>query len=319
LIALIKSLLDDAGIRYLAKGDDIQDLFGWGRFGTVASVVGPVEFFVASEEAVQAREILAHLEGPILEAPTKMICASCDREIPESRVICPACNIKWPADAPLTAAEALLLLEPNEAQGKAALKLTLLELLAQRRLTVHRQDRAGFLGIRRTIDLLECAPEAAQQVPVRSHVREVLGVLRAAGASTGMPMKQVVAAMREAFGTDLSGYQTRHLVPELVARGLLEAYQTEIFWVFSETRYRCTPAGEAARSQLELLLVGELPSHYAQLSQALRMYRADSGSAIESDLNVDFDASSAGDGGWEAFDAGFDTADGGNGGNGEVW
>ena len=48
-----------------------------------------------------------------------------------------------PADASLTAAEALILLEPNKAQGKTALKLTLLELLAQRLLTVHRQDRAG--------------------------------------------------------------------------------------------------------------------------------------------------------------------------------
>lgn len=250
------------------------------------------------------------------------------------------------ADAPLTAAEALILLEPNKAQGKAALKLTLLELLAQRRLTVHRQDRAGFWGIRRTIDLLQCVPEATQQVPMRSHVREVLRVLRAAEASRGMPMKQVVAAMCQAFGTNLSGYQTRHLVPELVARGLLEAYQTQIFWVSWRTRYRCTPAGEAARSHLEgqltqarvlpalldtdpaqaaavvvtlgstLLLVEELRSHYAQLSQALRMYRVDSSSAIEFDLNVDFNAWSALDSGWEAFDAGFDTADGGNGGNG---
>ena len=79
------------------------------------------------------------------------------------------------ADAPLTAAEALILLEPNKAQGKAALKLTLLEMLAQRRLTVKRQDPTGFWRIRRSIDLLQCAPEASQRVPIRPHVREEIG------------------------------------------------------------------------------------------------------------------------------------------------
>lgn len=39
-------------------------------------------------------------------------------------------------------------------------------------------------------------------------------------------------------------------VPELVERGLLEAYQTQRFWVFWRTRYQCTPVGEAAQRQL---------------------------------------------------------------------
>jgi len=70
LIALIKSILGDAGIEYFAKGDDIQDLFGWGRFATpVASVVGPVEFFVTKDDAEAAREILARLEEPAPELP----------------------------------------------------------------------------------------------------------------------------------------------------------------------------------------------------------------------------------------------------------
>jgi len=68
LIALAKSLLDDAQIQYLAKGDDIQDLFGWGRLGTRYNyVVGPVEFFVASDDAAAAREILAALDEPLPE------------------------------------------------------------------------------------------------------------------------------------------------------------------------------------------------------------------------------------------------------------
>jgi len=64
-VALARSLLDDAHIQYMAKGDGIQDLFGWGRFGAGLNyVVGPVEFFVASDDAGAAREILAQLDEP---------------------------------------------------------------------------------------------------------------------------------------------------------------------------------------------------------------------------------------------------------------
>ncbi|HEU4764977.1 MAG TPA: DUF2007 domain-containing protein [Candidatus Eisenbacteria bacterium] len=63
VIPLVKSLLDDDEIQYLAKGETIQDLFGWGRLGSGFNyVVGPVEFFVASEDAGRARELLSRLQ-----------------------------------------------------------------------------------------------------------------------------------------------------------------------------------------------------------------------------------------------------------------
>jgi len=70
-IPIIKSLLDDAEIEYLVKGEGVQDLFGWGRIGTGFNfVTGPVEFFVASENASTAREILGHLMDEVPdEAP----------------------------------------------------------------------------------------------------------------------------------------------------------------------------------------------------------------------------------------------------------
>ena len=34
LIALVKSLLEDGGIPYFARGEGVQDLLGLGRFGT---------------------------------------------------------------------------------------------------------------------------------------------------------------------------------------------------------------------------------------------------------------------------------------------
>lgn len=63
LIPIVKSLLEDAEIEYLAKGETIQDLFGWGRIGAGFNyITGPVEFFVSSEDAPTAREILRPLE-----------------------------------------------------------------------------------------------------------------------------------------------------------------------------------------------------------------------------------------------------------------
>jgi hypothetical protein len=58
-----ESLLQDAGIRYFARGEGIQDLFGLGRIGVGFSpLVGPVELQVLPDEAVKAREILEEVE-----------------------------------------------------------------------------------------------------------------------------------------------------------------------------------------------------------------------------------------------------------------
>ena len=52
-----KSLLDDAGIHYVEKGEQVQDLFGFLRVGTG----GPVRIEVDEEHAAKAREVLAGL------------------------------------------------------------------------------------------------------------------------------------------------------------------------------------------------------------------------------------------------------------------
>jgi hypothetical protein len=62
-IALVKSLLDSAGIEFAAKGENIQDLFGVGRFpGGVNLVTGPVAFQVRPEDAAKAKSLLSDLE-----------------------------------------------------------------------------------------------------------------------------------------------------------------------------------------------------------------------------------------------------------------
>jgi len=59
IIALVKSILDEAKIQYLAKGEGVQDLFGVGVLGTGFNpITGPVEFRVMPEDVEYAKELL---------------------------------------------------------------------------------------------------------------------------------------------------------------------------------------------------------------------------------------------------------------------
>ena len=68
LVPLVESILADAGIEYMTKGEGLQDLFGWGRFGSNMNyVIGPVEFHVRADVADEARAAVAAIEAsPIL-------------------------------------------------------------------------------------------------------------------------------------------------------------------------------------------------------------------------------------------------------------
>ena len=58
-LLLAQSVLNQHDIPYLAKGEQIQDLFGYGRLTVVNPITGPVEIHVALDKAEEAREILA--------------------------------------------------------------------------------------------------------------------------------------------------------------------------------------------------------------------------------------------------------------------
>jgi hypothetical protein len=61
LLAVAKSLLEDAGIQYFAKGEGVQDLFAAGRVGGFNPLVGPVELQVAADDAAEAKAVLLDL------------------------------------------------------------------------------------------------------------------------------------------------------------------------------------------------------------------------------------------------------------------
>lgn len=63
LIALAKSILMSAGIEFSVRNEEVQDLFGYGRFpGGSSLLMGPIEIAVAEEDASDARALLAGLE-----------------------------------------------------------------------------------------------------------------------------------------------------------------------------------------------------------------------------------------------------------------
>ena len=64
VLPLIGSLLRDANIEFMTRGEALQDLFALGRFGTGGgtNVAGPVEFWVRAEDEAAARELLAGVD-----------------------------------------------------------------------------------------------------------------------------------------------------------------------------------------------------------------------------------------------------------------
>ena len=63
VIAVAKSILDEAEIKYLVKGEGLQNLFGVGVMGTGFNLItGPIEIQVLPEDAETAQEILKDIE-----------------------------------------------------------------------------------------------------------------------------------------------------------------------------------------------------------------------------------------------------------------
>ena len=68
VLAVAKSLLEEAGIAYYAAGEGLQNLFGMGAIGGFNPIVGPVRIEVSREDAREAREVLARLDRDAIDA-----------------------------------------------------------------------------------------------------------------------------------------------------------------------------------------------------------------------------------------------------------
>jgi hypothetical protein len=58
-LMLVQSIMNQSGIPYLAKGENLQHLFGFGGWKAVSPLTGPVEIHVRMDDAEAARNILA--------------------------------------------------------------------------------------------------------------------------------------------------------------------------------------------------------------------------------------------------------------------
>ena len=69
LAAIVKSILDGEGIRYIARNAELQDLFGVGRMGGGFNVlVGSIDFLVMRDDAERARAVLEALRDGFLSS-----------------------------------------------------------------------------------------------------------------------------------------------------------------------------------------------------------------------------------------------------------
>lgn len=226
--------------------------------------------------------------------------------------------------APLSAAEALVLQNPDLNQGRQAFKLTLMELLARELITLRHEEQRLSFGRTRKTDYLQISPDAQARVVGSPAFQSALAaVAQAQAKGTDATIPQVVQQARKSFGSDLGKFQSEQIIPALINRGLIEQYTKKRLGLFNTTRYRPTVAGETLRQEITghlsqaralpsmvdhdpasaaaliatlgstVLLVDELKPHYGRISQALN-------------------AGQGGDGGFDSFesdDASFDGFD----------
>jgi hypothetical protein len=72
LVAIARSLLDGEAIPYLARGADLQELFGIRRLAGGFTVVGSIDFMVRPEDAERASTVLGALREGFIKGATEI-------------------------------------------------------------------------------------------------------------------------------------------------------------------------------------------------------------------------------------------------------
>jgi len=251
----------------------------------------------------------------------------------------------------LSPAEAVVLLQPNVANGLKAIKVTMLQMLSQGLLKLELRDRPGLIGVKH----VPCLRIVREPSGAPYDARAVLDLVNAAQAEGG-ELKAVVKRASKDWGAAALRFVTELVRPALISRGLLAEKQL----LFIRT-YHPTPAGEAERRRLQadlaqareipqllktdparaaavaaavgiaILLDDKLTSQFAPLAEAMRV-RFPPGDVQSGDASFDiggfnlgsFDTGAMGslDAGIASFDAGFsgggsDSGSGDGGGGGD--
>jgi hypothetical protein len=146
-----------------------------------------------------------------------------------------------PATTPLSPAEATVLLAPNLLKGRAAVKATLLLLLATGVLRIEETEEPGMFRSKK-IAHLRIAAEPKNAPP---EIAAVLDVVRAAQADGGR-IGDVVEQAEKTFGPACLQFGVKFIIPALIARGLLQKKKLLFTHYF-----RLTPAGATAQARIK--------------------------------------------------------------------
>ncbi len=142
---------------------------------------------------------------------------------------------------PLSPAEATVLLAPNRAKPINAIKATLLLLLTTGVLRLEESETFGIFRNKKVAHL-RIAAEPRNTPP---EIGALLDVVRAAQADGGK-ITDTIKAAEKAFGPACWQFNSKFLVPALIARGLL----TQRKFLFLNISH-LTPAGEKERARLK--------------------------------------------------------------------
>jgi hypothetical protein len=146
-----------------------------------------------------------------------------------------------PEVAPLSPAEATVLLAPNLLRGAAAVKATLLLLLTTGVLRIEEREAFGVFGSKKVAHLRI----VAEPKEPGAEIAAVLNVVRAAQPDGGK-ISDVVKHAEKAFGTGYPLFSANFVMPALIARGLV--IKKKLWFSFF---FRLTGEGKAAQARIK--------------------------------------------------------------------
>lgn len=180
----------------------------------------------------------------------------------------------------MTAPESWTLLNGVSASTQP-FKLALTELLMRGALKIV-ESKGRFRG--KTVLLVD-GPKA--QPPREASLAPVWELYRSSKTKTtdegtGVPVNELAKNAQSKFGT-VGAYVTKHVVPQLHQRGLVEERSKKVLFVFNKTSWELTPAGQAKKDELQGVLdegKANMPSWVSSDPTRAAAYLGAAGAAI---------------------------------------
>jgi hypothetical protein len=211
----------------------------------------------------------------------------------------------------LSPGEAVVLLALRRSKPRDALKVTLLSLIARGYLLIEQVPRRWrIFGKTAHFRVVRNDPPAAP------HEAAVFEAIRHAEARGYGKVWRALSDAQNRFGTDYRHLKYRHIMPELVGRGLVIERVERVLGLFRRTLHALTPGGEVVRAEIErkieqarripellktdpkdaaaialaaggmIFLVPELKSHYAELGRVVHAESASGGGEYEVSFSI---------------------------------